>query len=507
MWMHFDFLKYDEIKKILLLFSFNWTDSNKSVIYGTEPAVLDSDKFSEISLDQSVDAEQQYSVPPAHDYNPLQNLDTFSAPTFEEQQRSHQYREESQFNPLAQAAAIKDSLSQLPGVASSVLSSFSSILKGTTSNPLTDINSNSQAQYHEADTPYQCFYDPTTLVQQQQSTEQSTDLVPPVAPTFYSPSDPSLLIRPEASLSPSSVQSNNTYRLKERKKQYAPIPGLNANITNIPTNLSASPSPAFVQPAQPVQSIQPPIPSTDYNQTKPANSFSLSSIFGAPLLDKIQSTVLPRQSDTPQTDFGDNLEQLSVSSFEAAPSADIGSSQPLPVPQIFNPTQFNTSLPRQQIQNAPVSSNPPFVPRAQPPAFSNFFNPVSSSVPLNTAQQLPSSQSSLNYNQFPKVPTPQTDSNFSAPTSASISPALSQHSISSAYLPPSQTSTLPPSGQSQPLRTYRLQGKAHYRKPTQSIPLEYNRPSAQVIPSPAIPQATAAQNVHIFSPIGELNKS
>lgn len=477
------------------------------MIYGTEPAVLDSDKFSEISLDQSVDAEQQYSVPPAHDYNPLQNLDTFSAPTFEEQQRSHQYREESPFNPLAQATAIKDSLSQLPGVASSVLSSFSSILKGTTSNPSTDISSNPQAQYQEADTSYQCFYDPTTLVQQQQSTEQSAELAPIVTPTFYSPSDPSLLVRPEASLSPSSVQSNNTYRLKERKIQYAPIPGLNANITNVPPNLNASPLPALVQPAQPaqpVQLIQSPTPSVDYNQTKPANSFSLSSFFSAPLLDKIQSTVLQRQTETRQTyntDFADNLEQLSVSS----PSADISSSQPLPAPQPFNPNQFNTSLPRQQVQNAPVLSNPSSVPSNQPPALLNFFNPVSSSVPLNTAQQLPFAQSQSNHNQFPSVPSPQSDSTFSAPPSASISPALSQHSIPSAYLPPSQTSTLPPSGQSQPL-SYRLQGKAHYKKPTQSIFAEYNRPSAQVVPSPAIPQATSVQNVHIFNPIGELNK-
>lgn len=485
------------------------TDSTKSVIYGTESAVLDSDKFSEISLDQSVDAEQQYSVPPAHDYNPLQNLDTFSAPTFEEQQRSHQYREESPFNPLAQATAIKDSLSQLPGVASSVLSSFSSILKGTTSNPSTDIGSNFQAQYQEADRSYQCFYDPTTIVQQQQSTEQSAELAPLVAPTFYSPSDPSLLVRPEASLSPSSVQSNNTYRLKERKKQYAPIPGLNANITNIPPNLNASPSPAFVQSAQP---IQPHIPSVDYNQPKPANSFSLSSFFGAPLLDKIQSTVLPRESETPQTyntDFGDNLEQLSVTSFGSVPSADISSSQPLPVPQPFHPNQFNTSLPSQlpsqQVQNASVLNNPTSVLSNQPPALSTFFNPVLSSAPLNTAQQLPFAQSQSNYNQFPRVPSPQSDSNFSAPPSASISPALSQHSIPSAYLPPSQISTLPPSGQSQPL-SYRLQGKAHYKKPTQSFFAEYNRPSAQVVPSPAIPQAAAAQNVHIFNPIGELNK-
>lgn len=40
------------------------TDTTKSVIYGTEPAILESDKFSEISLDQS-DVDQPFpsSIP------------------------------------------------------------------------------------------------------------------------------------------------------------------------------------------------------------------------------------------------------------------------------------------------------------------------------------------------------------------------------------------------------------------------------------------------------------
>lgn len=33
-------------------------DSTASVIYGTEPTLLESDRFSEISLDQSVDVDQ-----------------------------------------------------------------------------------------------------------------------------------------------------------------------------------------------------------------------------------------------------------------------------------------------------------------------------------------------------------------------------------------------------------------------------------------------------------------
>lgn len=57
-------------------------------------------------------------------------MDVFSSSTTLDEP---QHRDETIFSPLAQATAIKDSLSQLPGVASSVFSSFSSILKGTSS--------------------------------------------------------------------------------------------------------------------------------------------------------------------------------------------------------------------------------------------------------------------------------------------------------------------------------------------------------------------------------------
>lgn len=133
-------------------------DSTTSVIYGTEPALLESDKFSEISLDQTVDVDQQFAALQSQTNRKnyikfsyqellikftsiifilnkkkslaLQNLDAFSSSaTLDEPQ----HRDETIFSPLAQATAIKDSLSQLPGVASSVFSSFSNILKGTSS--------------------------------------------------------------------------------------------------------------------------------------------------------------------------------------------------------------------------------------------------------------------------------------------------------------------------------------------------------------------------------------
>ncbi|XP_055323400.1 uncharacterized protein LOC129578613 isoform X2 [Sitodiplosis mosellana] len=338
-------------------------DATKSVIYGTEPpAALDSDKFSEISLDQPVDAEVISTQP--QEYNPLQNLDTF-LPVATDEQQQQQQRDE---NIFSQATAIKDSLSQLPvvlpGVASSVFSSFSSILKGGRTSPYPpgkDSSSHTSAdpsnyteqlaENHETSTTnqYQCFYDQSIQQQQQQQQLQQPE-TPAVVPTFYSPTDPTIQ-RPEASLSPSSEnQSSNLYRLKERKKLYAPIPGLanNPNLispnpipsNSIPPNPSVSPSPGLSQPTAAAAPSQ-------------NSSFSLSSFFsGAPLLDK----VLPKFPEPAV-----NVDQGPSQPFFYSPSQ-----QPAPTAsQFFNPNQFSASDPHQQ--NPHSSNEENFVHSTQPP--------------------------------------------------------------------------------------------------------------------------------------------
>lgn len=381
------------------------------MIYGTEPpAVLDSDKFSEISLDQTVDVDLT-TIQTPQEYNPLQNLDTFLPVAAEQQQQ--QQRDDTIFtNPLAQATAIKDSLSQLPGVlpgvASTVFSSFSSILKGRVSpgkelisaqNPTTysnQLSDNQEATSVNQYNPY--FYDQSTQQQQQQPE------VPPIVPTFYSPTDPNI-VRPEASLSPSSAenQSNNLYRLKERRKIYAPIPGLNANAANlIPTNPSASPAPIAQQ--------QPPV-ATNQN-----TSFSLSSFFsGAPILDKVlQKSSEPSQSTAHQESFQPAPQ---LTEFVAAPVAA----------QFFDPNQFSVQTESQTPQSGLISINQAI---NEPSLNSGSSLHQQSSLPsLPSLPPLPpppsvTSSTSFNLNPFQKPSAPQQASASFASTQQIFTPSL-----------------------------------------------------------------------------------
>lgn len=494
-------------------------DATKSVIYGTEPpAVLDSDKFSEISLDQPVDAEPTASQ---QEYNPLQNLDDY-LPSVTLQEPPQQ-RDDTLFNPLqAQAAAIKDSLSQLPGVlpgvASSVFSSFSNILKGATSphpstppdtyTTPTTVSTYSDQYSENPDTittnQYPYFYDQSNLQQPE---------VPPIAPTFYSPSDPNI-VRPEASLSPTSAeaQSNNLYRLKERKKLYAPIPGLNANQANIiSSNLSASPAPVPPPPSN---------LSTSAVSNQQSTSFSLTSFFSG-AVDK----VLPKQTESTaysSRETANTFPQQHQSNIASQPASP-------PLTQFFDPNQFNTSnseapfgvsVSPSQIASGPNQPQPQIIPinsfnlnpfknQSTPSTVSNsnqtsvssvtstaqLFNapPIqATSTPIFQASTVSQSSTppapqfytpsgSLNAPPLSTVPV----STFTTPTSfvsdcsnpnpfqtsaspheslASISPIPTQLTpIPSAYLP---QSTAPPAGQAV---SYRLKGKPLYKKPTQTI--------------------------------------
>lgn len=550
------------------------TDLTKSVIYGTDPsAVLDTDKFSEISLDQPVDSELTTTQ---QEYNPLQNLDTFSPLTADEQQRQHQQqlqnqRDELLFNPLAQAAAIKDSLSQLPGVASSVLSSFSSILKGRTS-PYS-----AGEEVHTPNVPPSLSPYPNQLTVGETAEQESApglnqfpsyysqsiqDQTPPVAPTFYSPTDP-LILRPEASLSPPSASgenSSNLYRLKERKKLYAPIPGLNAHNSPNPIPLNQAPS----NQIPPIPSV-PSAPETNPSPA-PANqnaSFSISSFFnGASLLDK----VLPKQSNptedissagesSAQQMFIDHSAQAtSTAAFEpfsiashqsytseattpfsiATPPSQIHSvppNQSVPPPVLTNTFKLNPfgSVPAQNLAAAaaqpplattPTSTahlfnlgaSPPPPPlhsisdstitqpiKVETPPAPQFFNPSSTPQPANAPNfyqppTIPSVPVSTNPSPFqtPPNPTPYQPS-------ASPVPALVQQTpIPSNYLPQS----VPPSGQ---ITSYRLQGKPHYKKPSQATQFPNQalnaQPSQIFTPQPSAQPSIPAPNFQIFNPL------
>ncbi|XP_031633170.1 uncharacterized protein LOC116346973 isoform X2 [Contarinia nasturtii] len=364
-------------------------DATKSVIYGTEPpAALDSDKFSEISLDQSVDADTSSNQP--QEYNPLQNLDTFYPVVTDEQQ--HQQRDENIFSP---ATAIKDSLSQLPGVlpgvASSVFSSFSSILKGhtsphppgkenyTTSEPTNYAGQLTGGPEINSVNPYPCFYDQSI----HQANQQQSEVVPPVVPTFYSPTDPTIQ-RPEASLSPSS--DGNLYRLKERKKLYAPIPGLVNNHLN-PIASKQQPSSSPIQPPNPSASPAPVQPAA----TSQNSSFSISSFFsGAPLLDKVlPNTANINQESTQPFDY--NSSQQSVASAS----------------QFFNPNQFAATDSQQQVPSSidtfsRSSTDSPFIVSAPPLQTTSIAN---SQLPPPPPSSQTATITSFNLNPFQKSAT------------------------------------------------------------------------------------------------------
>lgn len=462
------------------------SDTKKSVIYGNEPAILDSDRFSEISLDQTVDSEPIYSTA-QQVYNPLQNLEPFIA--------EPDNRDESTFNPIAQATAIKDSLSQLPGVASSVLSSFSSILKGTSTSPQPSTPKNE---------PNLETYDPAPVLNQYQypyynydQSSQSVETAPGPPPTFYSPTD-SAILQPSSTLSSTDAQPSNSYRLKERKKiAYAPIPGFNANTVQTSDSILPTPPSATV---------------IDSNIPKSNSSFSLTSFFSSPLIDKIQNTVLPPSKSIEQQ----SPDTIDIS-VQQTQSSTVTSNYSAPT-QFFNPQAFNTqpfatktNVSQPSIVNAfaapsSAASNPQiFIPNTSAPtAAAPIFNPtVSSNLPPSiplipsqatvypieqaylppTALSLPVSSSTSAVSSPSQSPFP-----FQPPTSANATQSnlvpLQSYQKQSAQFPVpgpiTATTQLPPSAAPQASTGYRLKGKPHYRRPpTES---SYNTIPSQIQP-------------------------
>lgn len=381
-------------------------------------------------------------------------------------------RDDTAFNPLAQATAIRESLSQLPGVASSVFSSFSSILKGT---PTPERVEDAPPQYSAAVEPdqYQCFYDQSSLGQ---DSRQTVD-IPPIAPAFYSPTDPNLA-RPEASLSPSTHDSN-LYRLKERKKHYAQIPGLNANQLNAPASFAAS-----AVPAAPAVQPLPPTPVVDQASAKANSSFSLSSFFGAPLLDKIQSTVLPKSDEAPNT-YGHGP----AAAADPAGTFATPFSQPSPQP----PQQF---IPFIQTDAQPSLNfgQPAPVPLVSPTAFN--LSPYQAKATPDTAAAIAPLSAQLHQTHLSGQPAP---APFAPFVPAAVSPALT--ASPAPVVPP--TNIAPPSTSVEP-SNYRLRGKLHYKKPADYSSSPYQAAaypnSAPLFNAPTVVPSALPPSVQIFNP-------
>lgn len=347
----------------------------------------------------------------------------------------------------------------MPGVASSVFSSFSSILKGSVQQERVEDSSNAQLQYTGAVEPnqYQCFYDQSLI----QPEPQPKTEIEPIAPAFYSPTDPNL-IKPEANpLSP--LHDSNLYRLKERKKHYAQIPGLNAN------NLNVSGSVLPNSPAPPTQ--QNPVPLIEQTQSKPNNSFSLSSFFGTPLLDKIQSTVLPKSDESSNT---------------------IPVDHSLPSPAFIDPSshfqpEYQPSIPfiqsEGQIASNIVQPLQPSAPLAPPTLFN--LNPYQQPPPpLHSTSEVSPLTTQLRQTHLSNQPVPTLTPSPAPITINSAPPIIAAESSS-----------------------YRLRGKPLYKKPAQqsdynTTPYNLNQAysSTASLTGPPVAPPSIPSNIQIFNP-------
>lgn len=488
------------------------------MIYGSEPAILDSDRFSEISLDQTVDSEPAYSAP-QNVYNPLQNLEPFIA-----ESDNSSSRDESTFNPIAQATALKESLSQLPGVASSVLSSFSNILKGTSPSPQPSTPRNEPySDPYESTAPAPNQYQYSYYNYEQSNQAADAPAAPP--PTFYSPTD-SAILQPPGPLPPTDSLPSNTYRLKERKKiSYAPIPGFNANNVQPPSSVSPALPPLPVPvpvPTQPSAPTQP--PAVDVNASKSGSSFSLTSFFSSPLIDKIQNTVLspPRPVEQAHSPYQAPVD-ISVQYAQPPP---VTSSYQTPT-QFFNPRAFNTQ-PFASSTNVPKPVAPAVFGTSSPAP--HIFTPVVSETPQAVPLPIPSFPPQAGGQSFlPSAPSNPTHSSAgpspapslaatpavnpdqsiyqqSSPASVSGPPLV----VSSALPPPIISLALPPSVLPQAPAGYRLKGKPLYRKPPAES--SYNTIPSQIQPLPQptfsafTGESTPSQSipaVSIFNPFSQ----
>lgn len=526
------------------------------MIYGDEPAVVDSDKFSEISLDGTSEAE---IYQPPKEYSPLQSLGS-------------EYREETTFNPLAQGSTLKASLSQLPGVASSVFSSFSNILKGTANSP----QSNNEHQFaspafDDSFVPEQPLPTFENLYIGQAAASAVPD-IPISAPTFYSPTEAPLLGGP--TVPPPNPISGNTFRLKDRKKTYAPVPGLNAGAPIRPT------TPSGIQFAQTYPTAASPSAqalNVSAEPPKPSSSFSLTSLFPnpLPLLDKLQgpgdTETKPIQYNSSQTGhvYSPPLEQHNPHQSVLSPvNFFTPTNQHNPVQPVTSPNNFFVAPsidPEPVIQSSGfesfIPSAPSLTPSASPglqqiaqpapPPFQTVLASTSTTF-IPTPNQI--AEANLVYNQQQTFSSPfDAPLNQQPPAVQSSLPAFSSGAVNPPSGPPSALFTAPlqPTAQTPysspaapplavpPVATgstnYRLKGRPLHRKPIATVaavdafnslpqPNYFNpyqtasQPSQQLPPSTiesapvvfnpyAVPPSAEIQPTSFFNPVAPISPS
>lgn len=388
-------------------------------------------------------------------------------------------------------------LNQLPFVASTVFNSFSNIISGITKEPAPSsstfaasvplqsappppptfgtLSTPADASTAYNSPPEQPFYPqpPATSIPTALAAAPAAAAVAP-PPRLYSPHDAaaaSAELSRRPSLPPPSIgqqSSANTYRITQKRKTYAPLPGLQttANIANpaeIPAPIQAPigaahpPAPALpgVQPAPfslPYE-VQAPLMQQQQQQQQPeSTAFSFSALINkVPLLDKFKElTVAP--SNAYQTP---DIAPYSVSSaaFEPQPPQQLEFAPQSTTPFNPNPQEFHISSHFAPNPAPPqAGALPQYLPlqptNIQPPNVPNFFSdPTSNAPPLPT----PTAAN-------PTPPPPRKTSTTFDNSFASAPPPFVQQ----------QAPPLPPSGGAaapKPTSGYRLRGKPLYKSP------------------------------------------
>ncbi|XP_021694176.1 uncharacterized protein LOC5564210 isoform X2 [Aedes aegypti] len=206
------------------------TDIKKPVVFGgAVPELQDPDSFSEIDLHSTADSLSN-APPSTNDYNPLLDLED------SEQREPNSYLQQT-------SALTAQFAAQLPNVASTVFSTFSRVIKGSSPGPQQAPSQPPAVEQPSFTAPIAAYdYSHQEGYLQESNSfldQQQQQGPPPAPPTFFNP---------EAISQPGPVQhlpatgtGANTYRLGgAKKKTYAHIPGLS----------TVGPPPTVVAPVQ-----------------------------------------------------------------------------------------------------------------------------------------------------------------------------------------------------------------------------------------------------------------
>lgn len=423
-------------------------------VTGASGLPLNPDTFSEINLDY--------------------NADDGASSTSSSRQTAAQYVASGQSATIA-------AVNLLPIVASTVFTSFSNIISGITNDSQAAPAAPHQPQYHNQPTqappavhnfqPYPQHHQPSPVAftpSTDQFYPQPTAPVEatPIAavgppPRLFSPHDPVTAaqppsVRPPSGLPPlASSQSlhsaNNTYRLNQKRKIYAPLPGLNT--TQVPFQPSTDiPHQPFVGPAQPAASQFAPVPPHQPSPVASPSPFSLSAlIHKVPLLDKFQQLAISPAAPVPATQT-DSAYGVAIG-YGTAPVYNSPVLATPPPPAAQQQLYFHPSAPTPPLRKTstpfsvpPVEQTTPFYSAAPPPT---------AYAPVELQQQTPPVR---------ETSTPFAIHNYSQPPSQYQSPPFVHSAVvAPPSVPPTLTAHLPPPPSTG--SSYRLKGKPLYKSP------------------------------------------